>query len=948
MQLAAALQHRHPPPGFANHTPREWEITAVCPAQSLPYSDDMFGLGPGIGRTVGGAGPPYTEASTMGQAPSSAPATNAKSDHLRKASSSAILREDSIQQTFEDSQCPSPATDYTPALSRSDSWSIHYDCTTQAPYSSACPGGGPSTVGSMNTQTSLTRLPKDNPSHDLAYFLKNTAPPLAHRKPRRVLSGRTALRLLRNGNGSQRKPRSSLIQSAHDRLNGVLRDEGGLLPGSVPRNCEQKISSTGKRYLALVPEQPELDESGDTSMEFDEPSILSPDILESRVSVCFHDDVTSATDDILDNWLSSYADSLTKQQTHSISDQHTIISDRSSKPPSSFQDVASRLSRQHHYSDTPIRPAASVPPSPIPESAISMADSYHSSVFDRPPPRLSFDTTRALTSHPTSGKEAALSRSSNVALPHEAFPVKHPSPGKEVQIRHPVPRRLGSHPVLLQRASSIASMMYQRSQSEHRSSCDSPGPPPPRSPLRLRRDPRTIEGIISNHENSRGSTARLAPSIKSASEFNFDLEPIRATVTTECSGPIKRPRSRGKKERGKLPGAPYPSPRREREERVRARKLRDKPTTSGTIDAVVNEPEQSTKQRLKKMRPRIQIPTLIPHRATSTASDASSSASYKKVTQSTASPVSPVPSLASEISEEDNMGCTPISPTASAEVQNMQAGLQMSPMMFVAEQVPVPKTTKTPSSPKLIMRETKSSSKTPYKPRPRSASLPRNALRHRNRQSVSNRSSPRSSSPVLRASFDIVSSVDLPSPPPTRAPPPTPPQSVIEKPAVSNTGAKRSVQGKELPTVPSYEVSPISTSSAKKFPHIVATQRKPHTERNNKPEPSTSTTNRAASRIDARLEALEKQNALLSAALMAVLKTNGQLNGPLAELGIQQQQVEPAKPMAWETRVARRSEATMASTNTNTTTGSSSGNDSALEMYMSTRQGRRRQERGME
>ncbi|KAM3415533.1 hypothetical protein BST61_g9054 [Cercospora zeina] len=908
----------------------------------------MFGLGPGIGRTVGGAGPPYTEASTMGQAPS-APASIAKSDHLRTASSSAILREDSIQQTFEDSQCPSPATGHTPARSEADSWSMHYDCTTQAPYSSAGPGRAPSTWDRMNTQTSLTRLPKDNPSHDLAYFLKSTGPPPAHRKPRRAVSGRTALRLFRSGSGNQGKQRNSLIQGAPDRqvisglcisrirltvafrLNGVLRDEGGLLPGSVPPNCEQKISSTGKRYLALVPEQPELDESGGTVMEADEPSILSPDILESRVSVCFHDDVVSATGDILDNWLSSYADVLTKRQTRSISDQHTIISDRSSKPPSSFQDVASRLSRQHHYSDTPIRPAASVPPSPIPESAISAADSYHSSVFDRPPPRLSFDTTRALTSHPTSSKEATDSHSSKIALPPEAFPVNHPSPGREVQIRHPVPRRLGSHPVLLQRASSIASMMYQPSQSEHRSSCESPGPPPPRSPLRLRRDPRTIEGIISNHESTRGSTGRVAPSIKSASEFNFDVEPIRATVTTECSGPIKRPRSRGKKEKATVPGTSYPNPRKEREERVRARKLRDKPPPRRGIDAAVNEPEQSTKQRLKKMRPRIQIPTLTAHRAPSTASDASSAGSHKKVTQSTASPVSPVPSLASEISEEDNIGCTPISPTASAEAQDVQAGLHTSSTMLVAEQVSVPKTTNTPSSPKLIMRETKRRGKAPYKPRPRSASLPRNALRRRSPPGNSNHSSPRSKSPVLRASLDNVSPAGLPSPPPTRPPPPTPPQTGSEKPAVSNTGAKRSVHGKEIPTVPSYEVSPISTSSKKKFPHIAA-HRKPHAERKTEGTP-----NRAASRIDARLEALEKQNALLSAALMAVLKTNGQLNGPLAGFGGTQ---EPTKgPMAWETRVARRSEATMASSHT-----ASSSNDSALAMYMSTRQGRRRAE----
>ncbi|KAF2210865.1 hypothetical protein CERZMDRAFT_106662 [Cercospora zeae-maydis SCOH1-5] len=905
MQLAASLQHRRPPPGFANHTPRKWEITAVCPAQSLPYSDDMFGLGPGIGRAIGGAGPPHTEPSTMGQAPS-APAPTTKSDHLRKASSSAILREDSIQQTFEDSQCPSPATDYAPALSEADSWSMHYDCTTQAPYSSAGPGRSPPSLDRMNTQTSLTRLPKENPSHDLAYFLKSESP-----------------------------------------LNGVLRDEGGLLHGSVghvPPNCEQKISSTGKRYLALVPEQPELDESADAVMEADEPSILrlvartpshtlanhlrSPDILESRVSVCFHDDVVSATGDILDNWLSSYADVSTKQQTRSISDQHTIISDRSSKPPSSFQDVASRLSRQHHYSDTPIRPAASVPPSPIPESAISAADSYHSSVFERPPPRLSFDTTRALTSHPTSSKEATNSHSSTIVLPHETFPVKYPSPGREVQIRHPVPRRLGSHPVLLQRASSIASMMYRRSQSEHGSFCESPGPPPPRSPLRLRRDPRTVEGMISNHENTHGSTGRVAPSIKSASEFTSDVEPIRATVTTECSGPIKRPRSCGKEEKATSPANPCLNAQKEREVRVRARKLRDKPSARRAIDAVVNAPEQRTKQRLKKMRPRIQIPTLTPHRATSTASDASSAASYKKVTQSTASPVSPVPSLASEVSGEDNIGCTPISPTASAEAQDVQAGLHMSPTMLVAEQVPVPKTTKTPSSPKLIMRDTKSRGKAPYKPRPRSASLPRNALRRGSPPDNSNHSSPQSRSPVLEASIDIASPAGLPSSPPTRGPPPTPPQSGSEKPAVSNTGAKRSMQGKEPPTAPSYEVSPLSTSSNKQFPHIEA-HRKPHAERKTE-----GTSNRATSRIDARLEALEKQNALLSAALMAVLKTNGQLHGPLAEFGMP----EPTKgPMAWETRVARRSEATMASSHT-----AASSNDSGLEMYMSTRQGRRR------
>ncbi|KAI5369435.1 hypothetical protein Slin14017_G003140 [Septoria linicola] len=814
----------------------------------------------------------------------------------------------------------------------------------------------------MNTQTSLARLPKDNPSHDLAWFLKNTAPPAPHRKPskvdhpRRAVSGKNALRLFRNGGAPQKRPRVSLIQSAHDRLNGILRDEGGLLPGivEVPRNCQQKISSTGKRYLALVPEnlplvpeQPEQDEDGDTTMSYGEPSILSPDILESRVSVCFHDEVASATGDILDNWLASYADTLSKQQTRSISDQHTIISDRSSKPPSSFQDVASRLSRQHHYSDTPIRPAASNPPTPLPESAISMAESYQSSVFDRPPPKLSFDTSRALTSHPISPIQENRRHTPKISLPYESFPVKHPSPEKEIQIRHPVPRRFASHPVLLQRASSIASMMYQRSMSEHCDSCESPGPPPPRSPLRLRRDPRTIERIISNHESTRRGTPRVAPSIKSASEFNFDSEPVRATVTTECSGPIKRPKSRGKKDKAMLPGVPYPPNRREREDRMRARKLREKSSASRTIDSVVNEPESTPRQRLKKLRPRIQIPALTPHRAASAASrhsDVSSAASYKKITQSTLSPVSPMPSLASEISEEDHMGYTPISPTASAEARDAQAGLQMSPMMFVAEEVPIRKATKSPKPARLVAKDTKSSINKAYKPRPRSASLPRNALRRRSRQSMSNHSSPRNKSPVLRLSAE--DAPPLPSPPPQRALPPTPPQSGSEKPTVSNTGAKRSTQqqSKDLSSIPSYEVSPISTSSRKQqqqqqqqYPHI-ATQRK--TSGGGGEQRKMKSTNRAASRIDARLEALEKQNALLSAALMAVLKTNGQLNGPLPELELPE---PPKGPMAWETRVARRSEATMVSSSRSHTATSSDG--SALEMYMSTRRGSRRGER---
>lgn len=83
------------------------------------------------------------------------------------------------------------------------------------------------------------------------------------------------------------------------------------------------------------------------------------------------------------------------------------------------------------------------------------------------------------------------------------------------------------------------------------------------------------------------------------------------------------------------------------------------------------------------------------------------------------------------------------------------------------------------------------------------------------------------------------------------------------------------------------------------------------------------------SRFDARLEALEKQNALLSAALMAVLKTNGALNGPPSA-----EDLVPLRPAQWESRVARK---TTAVARTHGTPSSVGSNGSALEMYMSTR-----------
>lgn len=170
MQLSGT-QHRNQASVFVNDTPR-FEITTLEPSQ---FNSEMVGPT----SMAFGAGPLYTRA-MMGQAPSAIERENA-----RKASST-ILREDTICVEESDN------------LSRPDSWSMHYDCTDQAPYS-------PNVDDSMMTQASLLHLPKENASHDLAFFLRTTGPTAPHRRPSKIENPRrnahtpkNALRFLRS------------------------------------------------------------------------------------------------------------------------------------------------------------------------------------------------------------------------------------------------------------------------------------------------------------------------------------------------------------------------------------------------------------------------------------------------------------------------------------------------------------------------------------------------------------------------------------------------------------------------------------------------------------------------------------------------------------------------------------------------------------------------------
>ncbi|KAK3110776.1 hypothetical protein LTR53_014585 [Teratosphaeriaceae sp. CCFEE 6253] len=854
-----------------------------------------------FGRSTAGvgvdAGTSYS-GTTMGQETSAFERESIKLE----PSIGTIVREDSIQIEEESS---------------SDFWSIHCDRTDQAPYGD----------GEMMTSTSLLGLPMKNETRELAFFLKTTGPCAPHRRPskaerpsRGTAAPKRALNFLRL------RPRRSqkAILPPHDALN--LRDEGGLLLEGV----EQRQTASGRRYLHLVPKVVEEDEPQDEKKREILTENESPAL---RVSICIEDDLCSSTP-FDDNWFSSIGSNCSRR----------IDSPEPPRKSSAHLPLGHESTVRVVDYTSPVRPRASNPPTPQPDSATTMAESYRSDLTDHPAARSS-SACRALSSHPVR-HETSLTALPKVALPKEEFLVKYLGAGKEVEIKHPSPRRFASHPVLLQRASSIASSLYPRSFS------DSPGPPPPRSPLRLRRDPRTIESIIACSAPAGKSTPKLAPTIEPVAEYNDFNEALAAmtpTVVTDCTGPIKRPRSRGKTS---TCHPAYPSSRKEREERIRSRKLRDRPNPIRTIDALVATPppSQPLTRRLRKARPQIQIPELRPAPlVTRASSSASSNASWKKITECARTPVSPVPSQGSSPAAAgaggEKTGYTPVSPTASQG--SAHASMTLSPVMLIAEEYPVPKTKPSPKPAKLVLRDGKS-----YAPRPRSASIPRNVMMRRSRVG-SNLATPgmqqtpsRSASPVSPVQKAVTP--PLPSPPPNRALPPTPPASGSEKPARLRLSETR----KTLPVPPDYEILPTPPKRVEALPHVATQAQRKSTV--SKDSGSGRSTTRMDARLDARLEALEKQNKMLSAALLAALCANGvTINGPLAGLagGLIPEESgadgeggsgsggSPAtvKVMAWESRVARRSAASA----TAASHATSSSNGSALEMYMSTRRGSR-------
>lgn len=231
MQLSV-VPRRNPGPAFTNHTPRAWEITAVDPSQ-FPTSSNVFGP---TEMTAGST-------SMMGQGPSRADRNDTRDV------SSTIFRQDSIQQTEEERHYTSLpfGTDF--------SYPVHYSHTSEGLNCSSIEGSSTHDASidndKMMTQTSLSRLPRENASHDLAFFLRTTGPTAPQGKPsrvdhpRRALSAPKKLRFFNLGGGSHRLVTPA--QAAHERF--VDESKIGTPLHARLMFFKSKWSAAGRRWI---------------------------------------------------------------------------------------------------------------------------------------------------------------------------------------------------------------------------------------------------------------------------------------------------------------------------------------------------------------------------------------------------------------------------------------------------------------------------------------------------------------------------------------------------------------------------------------------------------------------------------------------------------------------------------------------------------------------------
>lgn len=483
-----------------------------------------------------------------------------------------------------------------------------------------------------------------------------------------------------------------------------------------------------------------------------------------------------------------------------------------------------------------------------------------------------------------------------------------------LEVRHPMPRHFASHPVLADRAP--AKVVTKSSSSPEL---------PPRSPLRLHCGESSVPACnVASSVSGEPHPGALDP-VHSVTASKPKVS--KTTVNTECSGPVTTQQTSPRTRKSSASAAIAKKDRESR--RQRSRRPREKDINQASIDSILCH------SRDHPLSARMQ-PGSFGQKLTEGAKNAGITLGNSddrlvepNVETVTVGLFGPASMHTFGADENDHRPDSPTTPCTRAEQfqRPHEARLRSQP------DVNSRYTNRHSLRPtgKGASREVKS-----FAPRPRSAQRTAHLIKNRGKSS---RTSQRMSSSehwpaptgmtqatrpsrVLDDDFDLIGpfSPKFASEPPRKALPPTP------------SGSSRSTASRTRSTTPldsssdegssGYETiatTPCSTSRC--------TTRTPHVASQAQRDPPQF----GPSRVDARLEALEKQNALLSAALMAVLKTNGALNSPLTTDDFDHNRNPPANNYRSTERTRRKPSKSKHAIN------DSAGSAHALDMYMHSR-----------
>ncbi|THZ84796.1 hypothetical protein D6C88_05710 [Aureobasidium pullulans] len=770
----SAIPRRRPVPPFANHTPRAFEFQKTG---KLHQTSAMFG-------PTGMAVPVMLPA---GPAPSAKPAKPDVSASERSSTGGSV--------SYASSRADVKSQDE----SRPTSSELVAGEDSRNPF-----------VDRMMTQTNLLVLPPSNPSYQMAYFLKTTGPvkepPVKGARSKRISS---AMRIFK---GSSRRPSESLT-AAHMRLNEVISEEKEELEletqatekashtsrkplispePRLPEVVVPKISKTGKRYFEIEPVRAQKEKQGSASK--------NPQIAESRVSVLVTDQLST---DSLHDWVLGFegAKTDTKPQEH--------------EGPEALRGwPIKRISQTLPHEET-IRVLDRKIVAPVRPLFLGTKARTEQLGADRHV-RVIRGRTAPLRSHPvTPGPVPSIAPP---ALPeNKASPVVA-DPVKAASLVQPSPRRLHDHPLVLQRTSSdVTGLRFSHlSQDGIRSVSDSPGPPPPRSPLRLSIPSESLGEMLGK------STGGTSPERWARDRTPINEEQaIRVTKEAAVTYVDREERD------DDLPSFLRPGSSGTSSDVFCTNATQSKTGSSKPlelIDAMVKASQQNTsRRRLRRARPEGSRPLDL-------------GGSH----------------LQGSIERDQRLDGYCTSPLSMKRTNSIGD---------LSENYRIIATTASPSPRISHVRKAPSA-------RGRNSPIPRVKTTKRGRGPKSMTSTPsRASSPSKKTRQSTTP--ELPSPPPQKELPPTPrakSDRLSRMEATLEIGLARTSSTRNLPAPPAGEngrsmmfPSPPSSAKTARF-KLQAGENSPLT-------------------IEARMEALERRNKLLEAALSAVLKTGGTLNG---------------------------------------------------------------------